>query len=185
MWGWTGMWLPMNVTSGESKGYLAPNLNCSWKFSPSYKVPGGPRRPTFHLKWLGGQTVTTTAGQINLQGQVLPFQSLLIHFYPFRGIPGHRHQLFLQSPLRQKERKKFSTQKPWVRQKNSWNLTYIFDLLTSHLGLSNSLQLSIFLLDLPRLENDRFANMVASARLRKPNRSDLQRLRENNVIFPT
>jgi len=27
--GWTGMWSPMKITSGESKGYLAPNLN--WK----------------------------------------------------------------------------------------------------------------------------------------------------------
>lgn len=38
-WGWTGIFDPPNITSGDSKGYLDPNLNSSWNFSPSYNVP--------------------------------------------------------------------------------------------------------------------------------------------------
>ena len=38
------------LTWGESKGYRAPNLNCSTKCSPSYKVPRAPDKCTVHLK---------------------------------------------------------------------------------------------------------------------------------------
>lgn len=49
-WGWTGILLPMNVTSGESNGYLLLNLNNNWKCSPSYRVPSKPPILIFHLK---------------------------------------------------------------------------------------------------------------------------------------
>jgi len=38
------------TTSGESNGYLAPNLNCSLNFSPSYRVPAAPVTSIIHLQ---------------------------------------------------------------------------------------------------------------------------------------
>lgn len=38
------------LTSGESKGYLGENLNCSVKCSPSYNVPSAPVILIVHLK---------------------------------------------------------------------------------------------------------------------------------------
>lgn len=49
-WGCIGMLFPLNITAGDSNGYLLGNLNLSLNVSPSYNVSAAPIKSIVHLK---------------------------------------------------------------------------------------------------------------------------------------
>lgn len=77
------MFPPMNVTSGESNGYLELNLNCSWNCSPSYKVPLAPSMWTIHCVkfWPARSSSTCTPGGGSRINDVSSFSSLLCNIF--------------------------------------------------------------------------------------------------------
>jgi hypothetical protein len=44
------MLFPLNITAGDSNGYLLGNLNLSLNVSPSYNVSAAPIKSIVHLK---------------------------------------------------------------------------------------------------------------------------------------